>query len=102
MQFSGKQLDTILKQQSVEVAVYDGQGFLKGKVRPLAAMRLTERCEYVGIGNKRRIRYIRPLWGAGSLGDLNNASCTTCRIRNDLGVIIASRPHLEHKTVASR
>lgn len=101
MQFSGEQLNAILKQQTAEVAVYDGQGFLRGNVRPLAATRMIAEHEYVGIGSKRRIRYIRPLWAAGSLCDLNNGSRTTCRIRNDSGVIIAPRPYVEHRPLCT-
>lgn len=101
MQFSGEQLDAILKQQIVEVAVYDVQGFFRGNVRPLAATRIIAEREYVGIGNKRRIRYIRPLGAAGSLGDLNNGSRTTCRVRNDSGVIIAPRLHVEHRPLST-
>ena len=78
MQFSGEQLDAILKQQIVEVAVYDVQRFFRGNVRQLAPTCIIAEREYVGIGNKRRIRYIRALWGAGSLADLNNGSRTTC------------------------
>jgi hypothetical protein len=101
MQFSGEQLDAILKQQIVEVAVYDGQGFFRGNVRPLAATRMIAGRDYVGIGNKRRIRYIRPLWAAGSLSDLSNGSRTTCRVRNDSGIIIAPRPYVEHRVLTT-
>ena len=83
MQFSREQLDAILRQQIAEVGVYDGQGFLRGNVRPLVATRIIAAGEYVGIGNKRRIRYIRPLGAAGSLAELSNASRTTRSIRGD-------------------
>jgi hypothetical protein len=97
MQFSGEQLSAILTQQNAEVAIYDGQGFFRGNVRASAAVRMIGEREFVGIGNKRRIRYLRPLWAASHLSDLNHASRTTCRIRNDGGVIIAPRPYVEHK-----
>jgi len=97
MQFSGQQLGAILNQQGAEVAVYDAHGSFRGNVGPHAAVRIIAEREYVGIGNKRRIRYIRPLWGAASLAALRNGSRTTCRVRNDDGVIIAPRPHVEHK-----
>lgn len=97
MQFSGQQLGTILQQQGAEVAVYDAHGSFRGNVSPHAAVRIIAEREYVGIGNKRRIRYIRPLWGTMSPEALRNGSRTTRRIRNDHGVIIAPRLHVEHK-----
>lgn len=64
MQFHGSQLNTIIAKQTVPVDVNDSQGFRCVTLQPAAALDLVARGEYVGIGHKRRIRYIRPLNGA--------------------------------------
>jgi hypothetical protein len=97
VQFENKQLVTILERQAGEVDVYDACGNLRGRVAPGIAARISNNGQFVGVGNSRRIRYVRSLGSAISCGALQNASRTTRRIRNDAGIIIAARPLVEHK-----
>jgi hypothetical protein len=97
VQFENNQLVTILKRQFEEVDVYDACGNLRGSVAPGIAARISSNGQFVGVGNSRRIRYVRPLGSAISCAALQNASRTTRRIRNDAGIVIAARPLVEHK-----
>lgn len=100
MQFSGQQLEAILSTQDEEVEVYDSEGFLRGQVRPRVAVRITCAGNYVGIGNRRRIRYLRPLNAVFDLRRLHDASRTTRRVRNDLDQLVGGPWVREHKPVA--
>jgi len=97
MQVSGDQLRRILEQQEHEVAVYDSRSFSRGTVRPKVALKLISAASYVGIGNGKRIRAIRPLNGNMTIGQLHQASHRTRRPRNERGVLFAPDWVLEHR-----
>src|SRR3990170_68722 len=97
MQFAGQQLEAILSVQDRAVAVYDSDGFLRDEVRPKTAVRIAAAGNYVGIGNRRRIRYLRPLNGTFDLRRLHDASRTTRRVTNDEGQLIGGPWFREHK-----
>lgn len=97
MQFIGNQLKNILEQQQREVAVYDSRSYPRGSVKPATALRLLDLGSYVGIGNPKRIRAIRPLNGNMTIGQIHQASHTTVRPRNDRGVLFAPDWVVEHR-----
>jgi hypothetical protein len=98
MQFEGEELRGILNQQSDLVAIHDRCGFPRGEaLEPLLAIKSVGLDLYVGVGNRRRIRYLRPLADAAR-PPWRGGSHTTERIRNDWGVIIgAPNSGLQHK-----
>ena len=100
MQFAGGQLATILNAQNQEVEVYDSEGFLRGEVRPQIAVRIASRGNYVGVGNRRRIRYLRPLDGVFDIRRLHDASRTTRRVKNDRGQLISGPWFREHRPLS--
>jgi len=100
MQFAGGQLEEILNGQNQEVEVYDSDGFLRGQVRPRIAVRIASAGNYVGVGNRRRIHYLRPLNGAFDIRRLHDASRTTRRVRNDQDQFVGGPWVREHKPVA--
>jgi len=61
MQFSGAELKAILRQQHDPVVIYDARSFTRGRVIPEYALKLTSESGYWGIGNRRRIRTMRPM-----------------------------------------
>lgn len=61
MQFSGNQLLAILSNQVEALAVYDAQSFTRGEVEPANALVLAASGSFFGIGNKKRIKAIRPV-----------------------------------------
>ncbi|MEO8593670.1 MAG: hypothetical protein ABI759_10125 [Candidatus Solibacter sp.] len=97
MQFIGNQLKSILERQQREVEVYDSRSYPRGTVKPTTALRLLELGSYVGIGNPKRIRAIRPLDGNMTIGQLHQASHTTVRPRDARGVIFAPDWVVEHR-----
>jgi hypothetical protein len=60
MEFIGIQLQAILEQQASLVGVYDSAGSLERDVDPRIAVKLVNEVDLVGIGHKKRIRYLRP------------------------------------------
>ncbi len=95
MEFSGPQLSAILERQAPAVAVFNLAGVCTGEVAPGMAAKIATEGRYVGIGHKKRIRYIRPaqcgLW---------HGHRTTERLRGEGGQIIA--PPWIQKHVADR
>ena len=97
MQFIGNQLKNILEQQQREVAVYDSRSYPRGSVKPATALRILELGTYVGIGNPKGIRAIRPLNGNMTISQLHQASHTTARPRDDRGSLYAPDWVVEHR-----
>ncbi len=97
MQFIGNQLKNILEQQQREVDVYDSRSYARGSVKPATALRLLELRTYVGIGNAKRIRAIRPLDGSMTIGQLHQASHLTVRPRDERGSLFAPDWVVEHR-----
>jgi hypothetical protein len=62
MQFEGKALLKALRSQLVsriEIRSYSGR--LRGEISITAAIKIAAGGGFVGVGNRRRIRYLRPL-----------------------------------------
>lgn len=101
MRFFGEELLRILCEQQQPVMVCDAAGVPFKTVHPKEAVLSFAISQFVGIGNRRRIRYIQAVspsvWGAGWRG----GSRTTQRIRNEQGVIIAPRPYIEHRPLCT-
>jgi hypothetical protein len=91
---TGDQLKAILKQQRESVELRNRHSRPLTHFTPAQALRLVQAGAFVGVGNMRRIRYIRPDVPV-PVGHRGRYS--TRRIRNDEGVIIAPDFHLEHK-----
>ena len=100
MQFDGEDLRGMLNQQADLVAIHDRSGRPRGEaIEPLLAIKSMNLELYVGVGNRRRIRYLRPVadvarhqWCGGSH--------TTERRRDDWGVITgAPKSGLQHKAL---
>lgn len=97
MQVAGDQLRKILEQQEQDVMVYDSRSFSRGSVRPTVALKLIGAASYVGIGNGRRIRALRPLNGNMTIEQLHQASRLIRRPRNERGVLFAPDWVVEHR-----
>jgi hypothetical protein len=67
MQFDGKSLIEILHKTDGPIDVRDEAGSRRYAVPRRVALALAERGDYVGVGNLRRIRYMRPLARGASL-----------------------------------
>ena len=106
MQFDGTVLEQVLAGQREEVGVYDCDSFLRGLVQPWQALDMARGGRYVGIGNRRRIRVIRPLDGAtAKLGDASRFVRRVPVTRFDLDTGIRQRNGLtywEHKPLMGR
>jgi len=99
MQFDGRRLSAILSHQPEPVDVFDHRSSPVATVSAEQALGLCAGgATYVGIGNKRRIRYIRRLSGALPPDWMLRVANTVQRIRDANGKIIAPRPHIEHRT----
>src|ERR1039458_10258370 len=89
MQFSTPQTLEILRDQTDSVEVYDERSFTRGTAPPAAVLNLVAARHYVGIGNARRIRAVRPLPSSWSC----IASQTTRPMRAD-GSLVRGRGQL--------
>jgi hypothetical protein len=99
MQFEGSVLLEILNRQIEPVEVYDSGGVLQPrKLAPKTAARMSGL--YFGVGNRRRVRYLRPVNGAGSVKDLNNGSHTTMRLRGPGRSLLGGKWLREHRPVS--
>jgi hypothetical protein len=98
LQFYGDELKQILRFQDKPVEVYDSGGFLRGEISGALAARMMLDA-YVGIGNRRRIRYLRPLSTACELSDLRNGSRTTKRVRGNSGQFLGGHTLREHRAI---
>ena len=96
MQFEGEDLRGILNQQPDLVAIHDEGGFPRGEpLNPLLAVKCLNLDLFVGVGNRRRIRFLR---GRTRTFSLNSGSHTTERRRDDWGIITgAPKSGLQHK-----
>ena len=94
MHITGDQLKAILKQQGESVELRNRHSRRLCDFTPAEALRIVGPGRFIGVGNMRRIRYIRPDVPV-PVGHRGRYS--TRRIRNDNGVIIAPDFHLEHK-----
>lgn len=101
MQFAGEQLRGILLLQTEPVSLYNERGTARGMIGPMdAAIHVGT---HVGIGNKRRIRFIRPMT-ASWRGVFGNSTTQCVRVRpgdnciNPVGVVLGHRRTFrEHK-----
>jgi hypothetical protein len=78
-----------LQRQQHAVAIYNLNSFVRGTVSPATALRILKDEKYVGIGNNKRIRALRPLAENMSIAQLHQASRTTQRPRGMGGELIA-------------
>ena len=99
MQFDGPRLIDILGDQSEDVGVKSGSYGIVAVVSPSEALQLAETGLYFGVGNKRRIRFLRRV---GASAVLNAGSRTTQRIRNEAGAVCAAPFHIEHRHAGDR
>ena len=91
---TGDQLKAVLKQQGESVELRNRHSRPLALLSPAQALRIVGPGRFVGVGNMRHIRYVRPDVPV-PVGHRGRYS--TRRIRNDEGVIIAPDFHLEHK-----
>jgi hypothetical protein len=99
VQFQGKALQKVLNITPSAVEIRDIKGHLIGKMSAEAILRKfsAEQWQFwVGVGNRRRIRYLRPLTARYKL---NAGSATTTRVRNDSGLIMAPNFIVEHRRI---
>ena len=61
MQFEGAELVKLVLQTATLIEVRDGRGNLRGSLDQKAAAQLAKGGDYAGVGNRRRIRHLRPL-----------------------------------------
>ncbi len=97
MQLETREAVQILQGQVCAVEVKDDGGFVRCKVSPAAAALNLESGNYVAIGNRKRIRFIRPLGSNMTLAALRNGSRTVRRITGAQGQIIAPHWVVEHR-----
>ena len=97
MQFDGDALAGILAQQKQDVALRDANGYTCGDIPAALALRMVEHDLYFGIGNRRRIRYLRPC--AQSRRDWCGGSHTTRRMKDASGVVFSAPLIREHKPI---
>jgi hypothetical protein len=105
MQFEGDDLCRILNGQAETVEVYGSDGFLRGDLPAAITARMTLSA-YVGVGNRRRIRYIRPLDGAKTtprevMQELRNGSRTTVRLTGPGNCLLGGQWLREHRRIGS-
>lgn len=60
MEFSGGQLEAILREQTIAVDLFDEVGNKRINISARYAAEVVMSGQYVGIGHKKRIRYVRP------------------------------------------
>jgi hypothetical protein len=87
MQFKGVELAAILESQAEPVGVFDDSGLFREDAEPAIALKIACDGQFVGIGHRKRIRYIRP---ASTRLGCSGGGQTTRRIVNDAGVIISA------------
>ena len=95
MQFQGERLIEVLRSQedgAVEIRSYSGR--LRGDVSVAEAVRLAGGDCYVGVGNRRRIRYLRPLLERSAL---RAGSVFVRRLQNESAMHIAPPWIVEHR-----
>ena len=97
MQLEGERLLSILKAScGAAVDVHNAEGRLLGSVPLKIALELATSGQYVGVGNRRRIRYLRPLTRVYSL---NRGSQTTVRMRDRSGQTMGGPWVREHRAL---
>jgi hypothetical protein len=97
MQFEGEQLLAILNTScEIAVEIHNAAGRVVGTVALKTALVLAASGQYVGVGNKRRIHYLRPLT---QIYALNRGSQTTVRMSDSGGLAVGGPWVREHKVV---
>ena len=94
MQFTAWELEEILRLQDSDVEIYNEDSHLLGVVRPNVALREVKRVPCFGVGNRKRIRYLRL---ARQQFPLNAGSSTTKRLQGQNGPIGDRRTKREHR-----
>ncbi len=97
MQFEGDALAAILAQQVEAVDIHDQNCYSRGAIPAALALRMVESDIYFGVGNRRRIRYLRPCTKSGR--DWCGGSQTTRRMKDTAGVIFSAPLIREHKPI---
>ena len=94
MLFDGKQLHDVLERSTRQIELHNEQGRCCRLLSPDEALKLNLDL-FIGIGNRRRIRFLRPRTQQWTL---NAGSQTTKRITDRAGVHIAHPQIREHRT----
>lgn len=97
MQLEASEAVRILRGQDCAIELKDEGGFVCGTVTPASAAFRIEAGTHVGVGNRRRIRFIRPLGSTMSLAALRNGSRTVRRVTGAQHQIIAPHWIVEHR-----
>lgn len=97
MQLEAREAVQILQGQDCAVEVKDDGGFVRGTITPASAAFKIEAGTHVGVGNRRRVRFIRPLGSTMTLAALRNASRTVRRVTGAQHQIIAPHWVVEHR-----
>jgi hypothetical protein len=97
MQLTGPQLTETLKAHNGAVEVRNAQSFRVGEVSTAKALELVAGGRFIGIGNRRRILFLRPQLQPQVAGWRGSSLAQTQRIRNERGEIIAPDFALEFK-----
>ena len=95
MMFHGQQLKEVLSRTETPIELKDGNGRTVRKISPALARRLDTGL-FIGIGNLRRIRGMRPC--TEQVG-LNAGSRTTQRLKDAAGFNLAHPLIREHRTI---
>jgi hypothetical protein len=103
MEFSGIELESVLQNQTRAVEVYRADGTFQGQIEAGAALKLACAGGFIGVGNGRRIRRIKPTGSGVCLFHWRGGSNTQV-MRNDAGAIIPPTvgSGLEHCPISSR
>jgi hypothetical protein len=102
VQFEGTKLLDLIATTATPIEILDETGNLRGSLDQKTAAWLARNGRYVGVGNIRRIRHLRPLGSVVDPRRLSAASRMTRRIRNDAGVIISAPWIREHGGVVMK
>ena len=94
MQFSGPELEGILSRQESAVAIYDEDSYYVDIVQPQVALREAKRVTCFGVGNRKRIRYLRR---SRQQYQLHDGSRVTRRLRGEVGPLGDQRRMREHR-----
>jgi len=97
MHIQGRELEALLQEQGARIEVRVDANQRVGLFPLPEALMLVRQLCYIGVTNRAgRLFYIRP---RGREWVAHRGKSTLRRIRNDAGVIIAAKPHYEHRPV---
>lgn len=88
----------VLSRQVKTVEVKDADGFVRGAVSAEYARACVESGDFRAVGNRCKVRYIRPAGSTITLASLRNASRTVRRITNAANELIGPHWAVEHRT----